>query len=84
MEFEYWPLQGLKPDVDLVGFIGMTEVMPCYKAFEIQARNEFFRSLSAPCSLRNFRSTNNPAASLRGSGRNAITQCEGKKRGQSA
>ena len=24
-------LQGLKPHVDLIGFIGMTKVMPCYK-----------------------------------------------------
>jgi hypothetical protein len=27
-------LQGLKPGVDLIGFIGTTEVVPCYKAFE--------------------------------------------------
>jgi hypothetical protein len=33
-EFDYWLLQGLKPDVDLIGFCGMAEVMPCYKAFE--------------------------------------------------
>jgi hypothetical protein len=38
-------LQGLKPDVDLIGFIGMTKVMPCYKAFEIGWPGEFFRSL---------------------------------------
>jgi hypothetical protein len=24
-EFEYWHLQGLKPDVDLMGFIGLTK-----------------------------------------------------------
>jgi len=29
-------LQGLKPDVDLTGIFGTTEVMPCYKAFEIE------------------------------------------------
>jgi hypothetical protein len=27
-------LQGLKPDDGLIRFIGTTEVMPCYKAFE--------------------------------------------------
>ncbi len=27
-------LQGLKPDINLIGFIGPTEVVPCYKAFE--------------------------------------------------
>ena len=26
------PLQGLKPNIDIVGFFGTTEVMPCYKA----------------------------------------------------
>jgi hypothetical protein len=25
-------LQGLKPNIDLIGFIGTTKVMPCYKA----------------------------------------------------
>jgi len=38
----YQPLQGLKPNVD---FIGTTEVMPCYKAFENRLSDEFFRSL---------------------------------------
>ena len=32
--------QGLKP-IDFIGFIGTTEVVPCYKASEM----EFFRSL---------------------------------------
>ena len=32
--------QGLKP-IDFIGFIGTTEVVPCYKARRI----EFFRSL---------------------------------------
>jgi hypothetical protein len=44
-EFDYWLLQGLKPDVDLIGFCGMTEVMPCYKASRNRAMGEFFRSL---------------------------------------
>jgi hypothetical protein len=26
--------QAVKPDVDLMGFIGLTEVMPFYEAFE--------------------------------------------------
>jgi len=30
-------LQGLKPNVYLMSLIGTTEVMPCYKAFEIGA-----------------------------------------------
>jgi hypothetical protein len=30
----YELLQGLKPNVDLMGFIGTTKVMPRYKAFE--------------------------------------------------
>jgi len=38
-------LQGLKPDIDLIGFIGLTEVMPFYKAFQIRRLIEFFRSL---------------------------------------
>jgi len=41
----YQPLQGLKPNVDFIGFIGTTEVMPCYKAFENRLSDEFFRSL---------------------------------------
>jgi hypothetical protein len=39
--------QGLKPDVDLIGFIGMTEVMPCYKALEICARGSFLTACEA-------------------------------------
>jgi hypothetical protein len=35
---ENW--QGLKPN-HFIGFIGMTEVMPCFKAFS----GEFFRKL---------------------------------------
>jgi len=30
---EVW--QGLKPNVDLIGFVGPTKVVPFYKAFEI-------------------------------------------------
>ena len=41
-------LQGLKPNIDLIGFIGMTKVMPCYKAIEIQWPSEFSRSLQSP------------------------------------
>jgi hypothetical protein len=37
--------QGLKPNSYWIGFIDMTEVMPCYKASGFQARNEFFRSV---------------------------------------
>jgi len=36
-------LQGLKPDVHMNGFIGMTEIMPCYKTFE------FFRISLKSC-----------------------------------
>jgi len=38
-------MQGLKPDIDLIGFIGTTEVMPCYRASEGGFPSEFFRSL---------------------------------------
>jgi hypothetical protein len=31
-ECESQPLQGLKPNIDLIGLVGTTEVMPCYKA----------------------------------------------------
>jgi hypothetical protein len=41
-------LQGLKPDVDLIGFIGTTKVMPCYRALEI----EVWASFSATCKAR--------------------------------
>jgi len=47
-EFEYWHLQGLKPDIDLIGLIGMTKVMPCYKALEV----ELWASFSATCKAR--------------------------------
>jgi hypothetical protein len=47
-DFRYRLLQGLKPDVDLIGFIGMTEVMPCYKALEICALVSFSAACSAP------------------------------------
>jgi hypothetical protein len=43
--YRYWPLQGLKPIIDLIGFIGTTKVVPCYKALRIRLLNEFFRSL---------------------------------------
>ncbi|MGA2050030.1 MAG: hypothetical protein ABSG96_20205 [Terracidiphilus sp.] len=33
----YWHLQGLKPNIDLIGFIGPTEVVPFYKTFKIPA-----------------------------------------------
>lgn len=46
-EFEYWPLLGLKPDVDLIGFMGLTEVMPFYKA----SRNGALASFSAVCEV---------------------------------
>ena len=36
-----WPLQGLKPNVDLIGFFGTTEVVP----FQSHAKREFFPSL---------------------------------------
>jgi hypothetical protein len=38
-------LQGLKPNIDLMGFIGTTEVMPFHKALRIQLFNELFRNL---------------------------------------
>jgi len=38
-------LQGLKPDIDLIGFVGTTEVVPFYKASELGCLSEFFRSL---------------------------------------
>jgi len=30
--WRHWALQGLKPNFDLIGFIGLTKVMPFYKA----------------------------------------------------
>ena len=44
-EFDSWHLQGLKPDVHLMGFIGLTKVMPFYKAMGNWRCNEFFRNL---------------------------------------
>jgi hypothetical protein len=38
-------LQGLKPGVDLMGFIGTTEVVPCYKACRNRGLSKFFRGL---------------------------------------
>jgi len=38
----------LKPNIDLAGFIGMTEVMPCYKAL----RNPSLIEFSAACEAR--------------------------------
>jgi hypothetical protein len=38
-------LQGLKPNVDLIGFIGPTEVVPFYKALRTPLLDEFSRSL---------------------------------------
>jgi hypothetical protein len=40
-------LQGLKPGIDLIGFIGTTEVVPCYKALEIDSPMSF----SAACEV---------------------------------
>ena len=44
-EFRYLLLQGLKPNVNSIGFVGTTKVMPCYKASGFCAMEEFFRSL---------------------------------------
>ncbi|MGA2847697.1 MAG: hypothetical protein ABSE46_01785 [Terracidiphilus sp.] len=41
------PMQGLKPDVDFIGFIGTTEVVPCYRALHLSSY-EFFSSLFSP------------------------------------
>ena len=38
-------LQGLKPSIDLIGFIGLAKAMPCYSAVEFKVEMEFFRSL---------------------------------------
>jgi hypothetical protein len=38
-------MQGLKPNVHLMGFIGLTKFMPFYKALGDCRCNEFFRSL---------------------------------------
>jgi len=45
-------LQGLKPDVDLIGFIGTTEVMPCYKASKFTVEVGFSASWKAQRSKR--------------------------------
>jgi probable rRNA maturation factor len=49
----YWHLQGLKPNIDLVGFIGPTEVVPFYKTFKIPAGASF----SANCKARTLHSS---------------------------
>ena len=41
----YWHLQGPKPNIDLIGFIGPTEVVPFYRTFKIPAVGSF----SAAC-----------------------------------
>ncbi|MGA2850164.1 MAG: hypothetical protein ABSE46_14300 [Terracidiphilus sp.] len=41
------PLQGLKPDIDFIGFIGTTEVVPCYKTSRNCAGNSFSPSCEA-------------------------------------
>jgi hypothetical protein len=41
------PLQGLKPDVDFIGFIGTTEVVPCYKTYKNCTGNSFSPSCKA-------------------------------------
>jgi hypothetical protein len=38
-------LQGLKPNVDFIGFVGTTKVLPWYKACEVGYLNEFFRRM---------------------------------------
>jgi hypothetical protein len=43
-EFEYGPLQGLKPAVDLIALFGLAEAMPCLQSPSSQAVREFFRS----------------------------------------
>jgi hypothetical protein len=57
-EFQYRLLQGLKPNVDMIGFIGTTEVVPCYKASRNRASSEFFiahpASFSAACKAQRF------------------------------
>ena len=45
-------LQGLKPNIDLIGFIGTTKVMPCYKALEIELWVSFSATCLAPGWLR--------------------------------
>jgi hypothetical protein len=43
-------LQGLKPDIDVVAFIGPTEVRPCYKALEGDTEMSFSPSSEVrPC-----------------------------------
>jgi hypothetical protein len=43
-EYQSQLLQGLKPDIDSIGFVGTTEVMPCYKA---RFRCAFFAACSS-------------------------------------
>jgi len=47
-------LQGLKPDVDLIGLLGMTEVMPCYKALRNLSSIEFSATSEADIDLIGF------------------------------
>ena len=41
---------GANADIDLIGLIGMTKVMPCYRALEV----ELWASFSAACKARDF------------------------------
>jgi hypothetical protein len=47
----YWHLQGLKPNVDLIGFIGPTEVVPFYKTLKIPAGAGFSAACKADFDL---------------------------------
>jgi hypothetical protein len=38
-------LQGLKPNIDLIGFIGPAEAVPLLQNLENPLQSEFFRSL---------------------------------------
>jgi hypothetical protein len=41
-------LRGLKPNIDLIGFIGPTEVVPLLQSLCIGHAREFFRKLFSP------------------------------------
>jgi hypothetical protein len=42
------PLRGLKPNIDLIGFIGPTEVVPLLQSLYRGHAREFFRKLFSP------------------------------------
>jgi hypothetical protein len=54
---------GLKPGIDLIGFIGTTEVVPCYKALGIDSPMSFSAACEAQCRFAGVTAWMNPCLS---------------------